>query len=39
MLPPFDARRWMNAKKLPVEERTGNEPSVSEQLLKKHGKT
>lgn len=36
MLPPFDARRWM--KKLPVEERTGNEPSVSEQWHKTHAK-
>lgn len=33
-LPRFDARRWM--KKLPVEERTGNEPSMSEQWHKAH---
>ncbi|WP_431152552.1 hypothetical protein [Acidovorax facilis] len=35
-LPRFDARKWM--KKLPVEERTGNEPSVSEQWHKTHVK-
>lgn len=33
----FDAREWI--KKLPVEERTGNEPSASEQWHKTHGKT
>lgn len=32
----FDARRWM--KQLPVEERTSNEPSVSEQWHKTHVK-
>lgn len=36
-LPRFDARKWM--KKLPVEERTGNEPSVSEQWHKTHVRT
>ncbi|MFN7155098.1 MAG: hypothetical protein ACK4OE_15545 [Acidovorax sp.] len=36
-LAPFDARKWM--KRLPVEERSGNEPSVSEQWLKTHKTT
>lgn len=35
-LHPFDAGKWM--KKLPVEERTGKEPSVSEQWHKTHVK-
>lgn len=35
-LPRFDARKW--TKKLPVEERTGNEPSVSEQWHRTHAK-
>ncbi|HTH08084.1 MAG TPA: hypothetical protein VMA55_00820 [Acidovorax sp.] len=34
---PFDARRWL--KKMPVEESTGNEPSVSELWHKTHIKT
>lgn len=33
-LPPFDTRKWM--KSLPVEHRTGSEPSVSEQWHNTH---
>lgn len=33
----FDARKWM--KKLPTEESSGRETSVSEQRLKNHAKT
>lgn len=36
-LPRFDVGKWM--KKLPVEERTGKEPSVSDQWHKTHFKT
>jgi len=36
MLPRFDATRWLKAKRLPVEERTGKELSVSEQWHKTH---
>lgn len=35
-LPRFDPSKWM--RKLPVEDRTGNEPSVSEQWHKTHVK-
>jgi hypothetical protein len=36
-LPRFDPSKWM--KKLPVEERTGKEPSISEEWHKRHVRT